>query len=227
MFEQQVTVSNKELILETDRPQGFKGKAKALFNEQTTPKYAFDVICTSIPDNIHPGQRIKFEVGIRINSERTTAKSLPNITLEKCKVTMIACMGVKAFDHGKETEPLTDRKDIATVQGSAPPRAPYSKSHDYTKIVSTGPFPTLMSTIAVQKLSRNYRIRVDLEFLTCKQPLIARKEFPIMIHPPSSSAIPLSMPEAGPSQAAQADEEPLPAYEEVPSEVDGPGRTAD
>ncbi|KAK3707540.1 hypothetical protein LTR37_012035 [Vermiconidia calcicola] len=190
VFEQSHTVASKDLIPEGERPHGFRGKAKALFKESEPPQYAFEVVCTSVPEHVYPGQQLSFEVGVRSNSERTTTTVQPEIKLDECKVTIVGLSSL----FTDNVEPVEDRKDEATVNGTVQPPGLFSKEHDFSKRITTEPLP----------------LKIEMIMHCGTSKVHARRELPVKVHPPLSAAGTVS----GPPGVYGGGQERLPAYKE-------------
>ena len=217
MFEEVLTIANKVLLPEDQRPQGLLGKTKAILNNDETPRYAFRVLCSSLPNRVRPGRGLTFEVAVRAESKRTTTSIQPELVLSDCKVALIGYTRIYAVQGDRVSEEVREVAKVATVPGSVHPEGPFSKAHDHVKQISIPPLPNVPSTFAIKRVSRKYGLRIDLEFRIEKSKAFVRKEFPVVVDGSEGPDIPVQV-QAGPSSRAHAeDEEMLPAYEEAGS----------
>jgi hypothetical protein len=186
-FEQAFTVSDESLIPESERPQGFRAKAKAFLKEVEPPTYAFDIIWIDVPETERPSQSLNFRVAIRTNHERTTATVKPDVLLQECKVTIIGFCGVRVWptlESAKESGEMRDLEDAAVVFGTIYPDGAFSKGGDYTKTITTQPLPYLPCSFAMERMSRYYKARINMSLQVGSRRINAMREFPITVFPP-------------------------------------------
>ena len=220
MFEQSITVVGKDLIdLDDDEhPHGLREHLHHLLHHGPQPRYTFDILCTSTPENISAGQSFSFDVGVSTNRGLTTAHVEPEIMVDQCKITLLGYTRLHAFSHAQKSSQMKDTSEIAAVIGTASIEGAFSEFNDYTHTISNCPLPQyLPNSFAVEKLSRSYRIRISLDFLVGKQKVYARHEFPIKIHPPLPPGFTEYEAQAGRAQISEWGEEQPPPYEEATS----------
>ena len=218
MFEHKLSISNRDLIAESERARGFKRKTRAFFRE-ANPRYDFDVLCKDVPTHICLRQPFMFTVTIRTNDEHTTCSVQPEITLHECKVTINALTTLFSSQPGQQRPQKTIAEKVLLLTGAARPEGPFSSRDNYTKSISTGPLQedNIVPSFAVDNLSRSYKARIDMQFRAAKQKLDVKRDFPLTIHPALQQSVEVEE-EVGlgvaRSHNSQADEEQLPAYEE-------------
>jgi len=176
--------------------------------------YCFDVSCVGLVREMCLGQAVSAEVRVRTNSEQSTINHVPEILLDHFKVDIVALTTVEMDQHWSSPMRMPDTGVIHTLHGVATPPGPFTKAHDYTKVVNTQPLVDVPSTFKIGKISRAYKLRVELQFTVAGQSRQVRRDVPVTIHPPvggvhrEAQAGP-----AGPSTAME--EEQLPAYDEA------------
>lgn len=215
-FEQAFSVTSEEFIPESERPHGFRAKAKALLKEVAPPTYAFHLIWTDMPDYLRPDQPISFKVRLRTNTERTTASTIPEVTIQDGSITILGFCGVRVvprFESPKESAEMKDRNDFTVAFSTVHPGGPLTKGNDYSKTIVTQPLLYQPSSFAIERLSRYYRARVHMSLMVGGQKVQVRKEFPVSMLSPLEPR-PMSdidEMEPGPSGSTQEPEQ-LPAY---------------
>ena len=218
-FEQDFTVYDESLIPDSERPHGFRAKAKAMLKEVEPPCYAFDIFWMDMPNCICPFQSISFKVAVRTTSERTTATSIPQIVVQECNVKIVGHCGVRVvptFSTPKDSAEMKDLEDAAVVFGTVHPDGPFSKADDYTKTITTQTLSYLPCSFAVERMSRYYKAWIHMTLQVGSRKVNARRMLPVTVLPPTQSGTSqdLDSVRAGPSQSSTDDEEQLPAYEQ-------------
>ncbi|KAK4545915.1 hypothetical protein LTR36_002479 [Oleoguttula mirabilis] len=224
LMSSQISTQSPDFMSEAARPQGFRGKTKAMFTSTEQAPYCFDIFCTGIPQHICLGQIFAIEVALRTSNKQLTAHVDPEVLLDLCKFELVARTSIQIDQRRASSNPATDTQVVHTMLGDPTPSGPFTKAHNYTKLVRTEPLVGVPASFAVGKLSRTYRLRVELQFRVAGQTRHARQEIPITIHPPMVRATEST--EAGSSRAGAAlafDEEQLPAYEEAVAGAAPPG----
>jgi hypothetical protein len=217
-FEQAFIVYDDSLTPESERPHGFRAKAKAMLKDVEPPCYAFDILWMGMPTCIYPSQSMRFKVAVRTTIERTTSTTIPQIVIQECKVTIVGHCGVRVrprFSTPKESAEMKDLEDAAVVFGTVYPDGPFSKASDYVKTITTQTLPYLPCSFAVEKLSRYYKAWIHMTLQVGGERVNARRLLSLTVMPPMQSSIPqdLDSMQAGASQRFKEDEEQLPAYE--------------
>ena len=218
MFEQSMAVSDRSLVLEELRPKGLLNKAKAAFKDG--PTYAFHVVCTGIPKQISPGQSVSFQVHILTDNERNTATIIPRISIDECKMKIVAFTRLISLDQQSDGPPwIENAADVVERVGSSTGNLFFLEANDYTKTISSGPLLYLPCDFEIGRLSRSYTIRIDIRLLVGRQKVATRQEFPIKVLPPYVPTLTPTAttppPRAGPSNTQYTDHEPPPAYSEA------------
>lgn len=191
-FEQAFAVTDESLIPASERPQGFRAKAKALLKEVESPTHAFDLVWSDVPETVYPLQSWNFQITVRNNHERSTTTVTPEIMLMECKVTIIGFCGVRvwpAFQNLKESGEMRDLKDAAVVSGAIYPGGPFSKESDYTKTITTQELPYLPCSFAVERMSRYYKARINMSLQVGGRKMNVNREFAITVLPPMPQGV--------------------------------------
>lgn len=213
-FEQAFSVTSEEFIPHSERPQGFRAKAKALLKDVEPPTYAFDLLWAGLPEFVRPEQPIAFKVGLRTNVDRTTATSIPEVTIQDSSVTVLGFCGVRVmpkYESPKDAAEVKDANDF-TLPISINPHGPFDKENDYTKALLTKPLPYLPCSFAIERLSRYYKVRINLTLMVGGQKVNARREFPVTVLSPMQDDNNGDSDTTTPAGSSNMDTEQLPAY---------------
>jgi hypothetical protein len=215
-FEQGFTVTSEEFIPESERPHGFRAKAKALMKDVEPPTYAFDLVWMNLPNDVQPGQPVLFKTRLRTNVESTTAKMLPEVTVQEGSIVLLGFCSIPTYESTKDSAEAKDLNDITLPLSNISPSGSFSKESDYSKKITIPPLPYLPCSFNTNSLSRYYKLRINMTLMVGGQKVTARRQFPVVVLPPSDHKTSrTSEPaQAGPSHSI-GDDEQLPAYSEV------------
>jgi hypothetical protein len=221
-FSQTMTAQTYNLLPESERPSSLLARTAATLKSVTKPTYAFTASCSGVPTALALGQKLCFAVRIRNDAANTTATVVPDITV-KSKVDIIAQTTVWATDKNRGDSPrlVSTKPALSLTMVKQEPSGPFRKQDDYTKTLTFDIVPeSLPCSFTTLKLTRSYRLYIELTFDVAGQSLSMEKEFkfqiippPLFGPPPEDARVVADQAEAGPSY--RAPEETLPAYNEV------------
>ncbi|WPG97742.1 Hypothetical protein R9X50_00052300 [Acrodontium crateriforme] len=212
----QVNIISDKLGTKVEERGGFANRAKLFFTPSEDKQLRFEIYCTSIPDEVYLGQILTFQIGIKINREKSTVDVVPEIIISAFNVRVIAYTRIEAGKQITPKEKPTDVHVAKTLAGEVSPPGPFTKETDYTKMArTTEPISDIPSSFSMSDLTRFYKLRVEIEVSVGGQSRNARSDFPVVVHPPldphrqsnGSNA-------AGPSHPVDYHEQ-LPAYADV------------
>lgn len=216
MFVQQGGVQNEYLLPEEERPQGFKQKAKAVFTSSHFPAFVMDVQC-AYQQYIYPGQQLEFDVVLRRNENKSTSASFPETTLESFHVDLQAYTIVDVSGRLIGSPQCIDRRTVQNLVGRTKLSKQLDKEKDYSVTIITNPVMQNVSSFAHHKLSRQYLLRISMQFRLARESVKVKKECPVILLPEPAATTEAQV-EAGPSYIRPPpDDEYLPAYGEAGS----------
>lgn len=217
-FSQSLTTQGTHLLSEQEKPQGFRGKLKAKFDQAELPKYTFTLDCMSFPKHLFVGQPVKFDVTLVSNNLQSTASVIPEITIDSCNLSLISfTKGTTSDFSHKEVANMTT---IKSKDADIIPPGPFTAAHNYTKTIDVGVLGSVPSTFAQSELGRDYKMRLELHLSTMGQTMrITRRQLAVFVHPPvlDESAAPPDDVEAY-MRPPPEDGEQLPSYNEAVAE---------
>ncbi|KAK4499550.1 hypothetical protein PRZ48_010066 [Zasmidium cellare] len=228
VFSHRASVQNEHLLPESHRPSGFKQKAKAVFSSSQFPVFTFDVFCTD-QRNIHPGQRLTFNVRIIRNdakSSSTDGDFFPTMILESFKADVKSATVVDASSRIIGSSQCYDSRTAQSL--SCKTTLPIEFRKEWSADITTGPILNHTSSFEHAKTSRTYKLKVSLSFKIANKSIKVVKECPVTMLPPpldlGVQGLKIEAPpppiEAGPSGTRDGDEHedaPPPTYEEAGS----------
>ncbi|CAK1367991.1 unnamed protein product [Cercospora beticola] len=210
-------VQNQHLLPSDQQPQGFKGKARAIFTpSEQFPAFVLEIFCTE-HKHIYPGQQMKFEVTLRRDDSETTAPAVPDITLDSFKADLKSATVVDGSQRIMGPAVIIDKTYAQSLECKTQLPINFSKSNDYSTYVVTIPLKNHASSFKHPKLSRVYSLKITMQFTVAKKSARLSKESPVTMVPrPTDDNDP---PVAGPSRRVVGDveDEDLPVYEEAPA----------
>ncbi|KAI5358951.1 putative arrestin-like protein [Septoria linicola] len=225
VFKLRHKIQNQYLLPEDQQPQGFKGKAKAIFTSNDSfPTFVLDIFCTD-QRRIYPGQQLKFEVTLRRDDSETTAPAVPDISLDSFKAEL---KGITQVDGSQRLigPPISYDKSgvqIMVCQNSFP--VSLSKANDYSTLITTDQLSRHASSFNHPKLARTYILKITMVLTIAKKSTKLVKDCPVVVVSPPKDL--QDTPIAGSSRRAVDDyeDEVLPSYEEAPAyETTDPAR---
>ncbi|KAK3047338.1 hypothetical protein LTR09_011210 [Extremus antarcticus] len=212
---QVLRVQSYALLPEQERPNGLIDRTRAVLRNVPKPLYAFTVTCSKIPTAIAVGQAFQIEIRVQTDVEATTATQIPEITVGTCKVFLISRTELYATNQkGVDSPRLDNSTTVGSVEGREDITGQFTKEKDFTKTLRFDAFATdIPSSFHTSKLSRSYRIRLDLQFVVAEQVVDLKKEVLVRMLPRLPPVYQADeCPPAGPSRARE--DGTLPAYED-------------
>jgi hypothetical protein len=215
-------VESFELLGEEERPNGLLGKTKATLRNVTKPVYSFTATLFGVPTVLAIGQALRMGVRVKTEDAATTTTVGPAVTISKCKAGLIADTSLYVTDERRGNSPnLTSSTSlIALAMINQDPKGPFTKTSDNMKPLVFESLPgDIPSTFSTKKLTRSYRLRLEIEFAVAGQVMGMTKDYPTEILPPLQGSLLEPPPaadgvaEAGPSR--EYVEEMLPTYQET------------
>lgn len=238
-----VSVKNEFLLPEADRPTGFRQKAKAAFSSDYYPTYGFSWKCLA-PKILNLGQPAAFQLSIK-PYDSNTAVLVPDVTLSFFTVEIKAYTTVRAEKQLFSTPEAESDGTVATLQGVADSKDPFSKANDWTKTINTKPLVGIPICFKTYNICRRYQMKIKMAFWVAGKNKPFTQVHHIEVHPPledgghveaGSSSVAAASSSAGERlimgeviatlpEAALPQYERPPEYEEAPddSPVDGVG----
>jgi len=225
---QHFMIQNEHLLPESDRPMGFKEKAKALFKSDYYPGYHFDV-SFSAPRHLYLDENLMFEVSLHPDMKLSTAPVTPEVQLVACSASLKAQTVARA-EQQLFTEPESEGNEIVVVLSALDRRllpCPLSKANEFTKQLSLGPLTGVPSTFATFNIARSYTLEFKIRLEGANKHFDVERTFPVTVHPPIKGGVDggCDAAVAGPSNApnsevtaqlpAYHEHEPLPEYGEA------------
>ncbi|EME38424.1 hypothetical protein DOTSEDRAFT_57516 [Dothistroma septosporum NZE10] len=226
-FTHRATVQNEHLLPEDQRPTGFKQKAKAVFTSSHFPTFAMQIHCTH-PQHIFPGQQLSFEVVLRRHDTGTSATFFPEVILEHFKVNVVAYTTVDTSQRLYGSSSCHDKRVVQTMVSHPGGPLELSKGNDYTAVVTTDHVRFHPSSFDHHKVSRQYNLRLSMQFKIANKGVRLHKDCGIVMVPPPldyGNATGWNAPpaEAGPSTTRASIDDELPTYEEARAGPSNPG----
>jgi hypothetical protein len=221
-----VSVRNELLLAESDRPSGFKQKAKAFIGAGHFPTYALDWICIGNKD-IYLGQPASFEVHIQPRKNECTATLIPEVRLKYFHVDIVAHTQVRAHMRTFSCPEAHSNNPIGEITGIIEDSGPFSKANGNIKRINTLPLRDpgqglFTSSFATYNISRTYTFKIAFAFeITDKVERFGR-EYGVTVHPSLEIPLETALPPlgiAGPSSQGPDTNEmtsELPQYEPLP-----------
>lgn len=215
-------IQNEFLLPESDRPSGFKQKAKAFFSSDYYPFYHFE-IRVNAPSEIHLGEPLEYMITI-VPFKSSTAPLVPKITLLGYEASIKAYTEVRSEAGGLFSVQHESHGDETAIyaSGSVDDRGPFREENDLTKTVTIPKVQGIPSTFSTFNIIRTYKLKIKFTVEAATKTTRVEAKFPLTILPPldraqtadaSSSAAPI----AGPSNPVPDDErQALPVYEQPP-----------
>ncbi|KAK4630043.1 uncharacterized protein CLAFUR5_07758 [Fulvia fulva] len=218
-FTNQAKVQTEHLLPEDQRPSGFKQKAKAVFTSSHFPTFAVEITCTH-PQHIFPGQQLSFEVALRRLDDETSASFFPEVTLEQFKAEIVAYTSVDTSQRRVGRGTCRDKHVVQTMTRHPGGPIDLSKGNDHTAVITTDPIRNHPSSFSHHTVSRQYNLRLFMQFKIANKGIRLNRECGIVMVPTPldySTATGWDAPpaEAGPSTATDSHEDELPTYEEA------------
>lgn len=207
---QKLVVRDEAFLGEEARPQGFRGKAKAILKHEEPPRYVFEVYFENVPKHIFVGQPVDLDLSVASNSEQSTAASFPPVSLQSASAALIAhtTSPRSSFDA---SDLVMSTETLKAKEAEIHPKGSFDKSRDHTKTISFGALSYVPSSFRYADIvSRTYKLRLMLAFLVCGQTVNCMRQFDVVVHPP----LLLDEDEQPPSFDAVFEED-LPSYDEV------------
>lgn len=223
-FKQEARIQNENLLPEDQRPQGFKQKAKAVFTSSHFPSYVMDVTCT-YPQYIYPGQQLSFDIVLRRNDKESSSELSPEASLVGFSVDLRSHTIVDVSGRIIGPPSVIDRRTVQTLTCETKISRQISKEQDYTIKMVTDPVLQHVSSFAHVKLSRQYLLRISMQFRSATEAVKIKQDCPVILVPAPEGLDredPLvgGSSRAGPSRSyiqPPPDDEQLPAYGEASS----------
>ena len=213
----EAVVQSSGLITESEKPRGFRERSKSIFKDP--PIYRFAVKCTGVRSILCLGEPTELEVAVRTVEKESTVSSTPDVLLDHVKVDIVAHTMIEVDERWLRSSQPTDAQVVRTVYGDTSP-GPFSKADDYTKKVTIPAITRVPSTFSCGRVSRTYKLRLELQFRVAGEIRHVRRDIPVTIYPPLSEHARIA--QAGSSRApAQQHDEDLPAYDaSMPPHID-------
>ncbi len=215
-----LTVDSYDLLPEEDRPSGFLGRTKATLRNAKKPSYGFTATIFDVPKSVGLGQSLSIGVRIKNEPSSTTATSIPEVTVASCAVDFVVNTALHAIDSRRGMSPQLESS--ATVfrlkwRDQHPP-GPFSKAYDKTKTLTFEPLPlpaTLPGTFRSRRLTRLYRLRLEITFSAAQETSVLVRAFDILVQQAATSRANDSDGEPGAAPSFPLEGDIPPAYEEA------------
>lgn len=220
---------NKLLLPETDRPHGFKEKAKAAFSSTYYPVAVFSWTCYA-PTQVCRGQAIPLTVRAWPRVEDCTAPTVPEIRLLRCAVKITAHTCVRSDIHILHCHDAAAHVSLESWCTRTPPAGgdatatPFCEADGWAKTFNSVVVKQSPSTFKTVNIAQFYQMQISLTFALPGETKEFKHVLPITIHPPVrlQQALTQSQSQLGvgglPSNSGvmRTNEDPsLPAYDEA------------
>lgn len=214
-YQHSMKIQNEHLLPESERPTGFKQRAKAFVTSDYYPQYHLTVFVTT-PTHFCLAETIAFEIRVQPRLELCTAPVTPEITLTTCRVSISAQTVVRAERQVFYAHISRGNEVLLQLNGVPDSQAPFSKADDFTKRIRTQPLTGIPSTFKTLNIARNYTMSIAFTLLGANKELSFERDVAFTLHPPKLHGDAMGETVvAGPSRIEAADQ--LPQYEAPPS----------
>ncbi|QIW96757.1 hypothetical protein AMS68_002275 [Peltaster fructicola] len=180
-----LSISNKYLLPEHERPSGFKAKTAAFFKSDAYPTFAIHAILNGSA-NLLLGEEVKFELSLRPDLERSTVQEQPEVKLTAFRMCISSWTLVRAEVAFLSRVQSEDKERQLTLTGVVQDTRPFSKANDYTKTVTMKPLQGLPSTFSTKNITRTYTVDFEVTLTVAEETKHLKfRDVPVRILPPA------------------------------------------